>query len=276
MHGIGHAKDPEPKAHRELFISSGALEELIRSLKNEGYRFKLPMNAGALGVPTCCITFDDGYYNNRHFLETAEQHAIPFILFLNSYNVLQRIPFIWDIWEATRAKRWSVSSVNYQALYESLSPDERELLNNDTHRPFTPEELTVFASHPLVHLAPHGHTHQPLVGKYGAKTDQEIDANLKFLGTFKSVLPHDFSMPCGLYTKGLKKKLLTRFKRIYTIDGGGFYPEDRIISRISLINPEYGGPLREQIQQSFGFKKRTIKKVLNFRYSNRLCYRIGF
>ena len=139
---------------------------LFASLKNEGYRFVLPGEAAEKNGPVCSVTFDDGYYNNRHFLETAEKHNIPFILFVTSYNVMHRIPFMWDVWEATRTGRWPISSVSYKRLYESMSPDERELLSNDTHRPFTPEELEAFAAHPLVRLAPHGHTHQPMVGKY--------------------------------------------------------------------------------------------------------------
>ena len=276
IHCIRDKSSPEPQAHRELFIPLADVEILFTSLKAEGYCFRLPGEAVESNGPVCWLTFDDGYYNNSFFLETAEKLGIPFIVFLNSYNVAHQVPFIWDIWEATRTERWPISSADYQKLYESLNRNERDLLYNDSQRPFTQEELSMFAAHPLVHLAPHGHTHQPMVGKYLKRIDAEIDNNLSFLAKYGNTLKDDFSLPCGLCTGRVKKRLLTRFERIYTIDGGDFLPGDRVIPRISLINPDYGGPLREQIKQSFGLKKRLLRKALNIRYSSSLFYRIGF
>ena len=229
LHCIKGDSMPEPQAHRELFIGLAELEDLILSLKAEGYRFTLPGDAGKENGPVCSVTFDDGYFNSTLFVETAEKHAIPFILFISSYNVIHRVPFIWDIWEASRTQRWPVSSVSYRRLYESLAPEEKSLLHNDAHRPFTLEELEAFAAHPLVRLAPHGHTHQPLVGGYAEKAGEDLDENLAFLARYKGVLREDFSLPCGLYTRKLTRALLARFTRIYTIDGGGFSPRDRVI-----------------------------------------------
>jgi hypothetical protein len=274
LHCIKAESMPEPRAHRELFIGLADLEELILSLKAEGYRFTLPGDADKADGPVCSLTFDDGYFNSSLFVETAEKHAIPFILFVTSYNVIHRVPFIWDIWEASRAQSWPVSSVDYGKLYGSLEQAEKDLLNNGTHRPLTAEEMGDLSAHPLVHFAPHGHTHQPMVGPYIEHFDQEIGENLSFLSGFKNALTDDFSLPCGLHTRRLTRKLLARFKRIYTIDGGGFSPQDRIINRISLINPEVGGPLRDQIRQSFSAKARLLRKAINIRYSNRLLYRI--
>jgi peptidoglycan/xylan/chitin deacetylase (PgdA/CDA1 family) len=274
LHCIKGESMTEPRAHRELFIGQKDLQALFAFLKSEGYRFTLPADAGSGEAPACCVTFDDGYFNNRYFLETAERFGIPFILFLNSYNVVHQVPFIWDIWEATRTQPWPVSSVSYRRLYESLTPDEKTLLATDTHRPFTPEELQAFAAHPLVHLAPHGHTHQPLVGRYLEKAGVELGENLAFLERYPRVLREEFSLPCGLYTRKLTRVLLARFTRIYTIDGGGFSPRDRVINRISLINPDVGGPLRGQIQQAFSIKARLLRKAINIRYSNRLLCRI--
>ena len=114
-----------------------------------------------------------------------------------------------------------------------------------------------------------------MVGKYlEGRWIARSGENLSFLSGFKNALTDDFSLPCGLHTRRLTRKLLARFKRIYTIDGGGFSPQDRVINRISLINPEVGGPLRGQIKQSFSAKARLLRKAINIRYSNRLLYRI--
>jgi peptidoglycan/xylan/chitin deacetylase (PgdA/CDA1 family) len=273
IHCIRDNIAPEPVAHKELFIHLSDIDALIRSLKEDGYRFNLPGRVAKSDGPVCSLTFDDGYYNNSNFLETAEKHGVPFILFLTSYNVIHQIPFIWDIWEASRTEKLPISSVDYQKLYESLNGNEKDFLYNDSHRPFTPEELEAFAAHPLVHLAPHGHTHQPMVGKYLKRIDAEIDNNLTFLAKYENTLKEDFSLPCGLYTRYVKKRLLKRFERIYTIDGGDFSPGERVIHRISLINPDFGGPLREQIKRTFSIKSQLIRKAINIRYSNSFFYR---
>jgi hypothetical protein len=273
IHCISNKISPAPQVHPELFIPLADVQELLIYLKAEGYCFKLPGDIGRSDGPVCSLTFDDGYFNNSYFLESAEKYGIPFILFLTSYNVIHQVPFIWDIWDATRTEKWPISSANYRKLYENLGHDEGDLLSKDSHRPFTRKELDSFAAHPLVYLAPHGHTHQPVVGKYIGSMNTEVDKNLAFLSRYGNTLKEDFSLPCGLGMESVRNKLLTRFERIYTIDGGGFLPGDRVINRISLINPDFGGPLREQIKRSFGIKSRLLRKAINIRYSSSLFYR---
>lgn len=261
-------------AHKELFIQLKDVEKMIKTLKRMGYKFVLPMEIKESDGPTCSLTFDDGYFNNSYFLELAEKYSVPSILFLNSYNIINQMPFIWDIWEATRDGKWRMSFFNYRELYEKLRLEEIDLLKNENHRPFTMEELTAFSSHPLVYLAAHTHTHQPVVGKYIKNMNYEMEENISFLNSFSSSLVDDFSLPCGLYTLSTKKMLLERFQRIYTIDGGGFSPSDRVINRISLINPDVGGDLMAQIEKSFQWRPRLLRKIMNIRYSNSLLSRI--
>jgi hypothetical protein len=273
IHCILDKRSPAPQVHPELFIPLADVQELLICLKAEGYCFKLPGNIGRSDGPVCSLTFDDGYFNNSYFLEVAQKYDIPFILFLTSYNVIHQVSFIWDIWKATRAEKWPISSADYSKLYENLNRNERDLLSQDNHRPFTQDELDAFADHPLVYLAPHGHTHQPVVGEYIGSMNTEVDKNLAFLSRYRNTLEEDFSLPCGLGMESVRNKLLTRFERIYTIDGGDFLPGDRVIHRISLINPYFGGPLREQIRRSFGIKSRLLRKAVNIRYSSSLFYR---
>jgi len=273
IHCLQRETSKSPLAHKELFVQLKDLEKMIGTLRHIGYKFVLPMEIKESNGPTCSLTFDDGYFNNSYFLELAEKHDIPFILFLTSYNVIHQVPFIWDIWEATRTDNWRISSFNYLKSYENIVPYERDLLKNDNHRPFSPEELEVFAAHPMVRLAPHGHTHQPIVGEYIEGIDAEIDNNISFLAKYENTLKQDFSLPCGLYTRSVKQRLLKRFERIYTIDGGDFSPGERVIHRISLINPDFGGPLREQIKRSFSKKSKLLRKAINIRYASNLFYR---
>lgn len=266
--------DTPCSVNRELFIDPEDLEDLVINLQKQGYRFVLPTAEAPQGAPICSFTFDDGYFNNRLFLNLAEKYNIPFILFVVSYNISHEIPFIWDIWNATRKEKWRFSSVDYENFYDNLGKAEKNLLYNDAYRPFTECELEKFASHPLVHLGLHTHTHQPLVGRFAAGMDLEVTKNLSFLKRFPQVLEGDLSLPCGLYTHATQKMLLKRFQRIYTIDGGGVFPSDRIIHRISLVNPEIGGPLVAQIARSFRWKTRLRRKLANIRYSHPLTYRL--
>jgi peptidoglycan/xylan/chitin deacetylase (PgdA/CDA1 family) len=262
-----------PLAHRELFIPVRELDKMIILLKKEGYQFTLPSEIGKCNGPTCSLTFDDGYYNNIYFLEIAEKYNIPFILFITSYNIINEIPFIWDIWEASGKIGWRMAAFDYRKLYENLTDAEKNLLKNKDHRPFTVEELRSFASHPLVHLAAHTHTHQPIVGRYRHSLNDELDQNIFFLRNFHCFLPDDFSVPCGLYTASTKKLLLQRFQRIYTIDAHNFSPGDRFIGRISLINPDIGGDLISQIKKALRPIARMKRKMTTIRHSCSLLNR---
>lgn len=255
-------------AHKELFIQQDDIEKLILRLKEKGYQFQLPQHVSKDDPPTCSFTFDDGYYNNTFFLELATKHNIPFILFLNSFNIIHELPFIWDIWEATTSATWKMSAFHYEELYKRLTSEEKGLLKNENHRPFTSDELMSFSSHPLSHLSLHTHTHQPLVGKYLKRMDAELTLNAHFLQNYQKFLPTDFSLPCGFYTNFTLKKLLKKFDRIYTAEGGGFKALDRVVHRISLINPAIGGDLMAQIERSFLWERRLKRRLTTFRYSN--------
>ena len=275
IHSLMRDGSPEPLAHRELFIRINDVERMIMSLRDRGYRFVLPMNAGNVLDPTCSVTFDDGYYNNTYFLDIAEKYNVPFIVFVNSYNIIHQTPFIWDIWEKM-GKNGRIIANDYEEMYNSLRPEEkRDLLKCDIHRPFTVEELEDFVSHPLCHLAPHTHTHQTLIGRHAKKLDSELEKNISFLSVFQRCLLDDFSLPCGLHSPAIRRKILKRFKRIYTIDGGEFSLKDRIIGRISLVSPDMEGDLLFQIQRSFRWRSRLLRKSLTIFYSNPIFNRIA-
>ncbi|GEM_PF-1803884 len=265
IHCLDRGNLKDVKTHRELFIRVKEVEKLIESLKDRGYNFALPGQIKEKDTPSCSFTFDDGYFNNSYFLELAEKYEIPFILFANSYNIIHEIPFLWDISELNKTKL--TSAAPYKKLYENLSLAEKNCLKNDEHRPFNKEELGKFARHPCVYIAPHTHTHQPLVGKYLENLDSELDENISFLSQFPKFLQNDFSLPCGFYTSGTIKRLKKRFERIYTINGGGCNSGDTLVNRVSLVNPEYRGDLMLQVDNSFKWASRIKRKLANFRYS---------
>lgn len=263
--------------HEELFIHLKDIEDMLNALAKAGYKFTLPMKVERKDVPTCSLTFDDGYFNNSYFLDLADKYAVPFVLFVTSFNIRSQIPFLWDVWEATRSDKLHLSHIDYREFYEHLEANrERQegLMLNDNHRPFNDRELGAFACHPFAHLALHTHTHQPLIGKYTRDMHATLEENVSYLKNFMNPLLTDLSLPCGLYTNSTLKILLKRFKRIYTINGGGFSASDRVINRISLVNPIVGGDLMTQIKKSFKWTSIARRKIVNIRYSNNLFSRI--
>ena len=92
---------------------------------------------------------------------------------------MHRIPFMWDIWEATRTGRWPSRRQLQKAL--RIHEPGRERTPEQRHPPALRAEGTgAFAAHPLVRLAPHGHTHQPMVGKYIEGMDPRSAKTFRF------------------------------------------------------------------------------------------------
>ncbi len=283
FHGLRFANETAPY-HRELFISVDEAESLLSQLKTAGYSFALPGDVGSEAGPTCSITFDDGYFNNTRFLPLAERHNVPFMLFVASYNIRNQIPFVWDAWAAAKNEPWPLSKIDYRGLYKDfqsagLAAKSQELASSDLYRPFSVSELKQFAQHPKVHLALHSETHQPAVGCYTSRLTAEIAENKKFLGDLMTsagtktpnakISIDDFAFPCGLYDSRSMREARKNCSRVYTIDGGPM-KNGPVISRISLVSPEVGGPLEQQIERWLGWKMRVRRQLTNLRYGSPL------
>lgn len=268
FHCVLPENSPEPQTHSELFIPTSQYWKLFSELKQSGYTFALPQDARLIEGPVCSVTFDDGYANNRHFLPIAEHFKIPFVIFVNSLNIETGNPFLWDLWSHYKREQWPFLGLDYQKSYESLfDKASRQSFANENYRPFRTEELLELTKSPLVYLAPHTHSHQPVIEMSPEQIDREIDTNLGFLSQFKNVLTRDFALPCGFYDFSSKKHLLKRFDRIYTVDGARSSLDPQTIHRISLIREESAGPLLDQIKRGSRFTSFCKRKLVNLKYS---------
>lgn len=274
-HCISVPQSPTPLAHPELFIPLADLDRLLCQLHEDKFLFCLPNDAPPGAPKTCSFTFDDGYANNAHFLSLAEKHRLPFVLFVSSINIAEQLPFLWDVASLAGSGRIRMIE-DYRLAYQHLDPGAaRKLLRDENHRPFQLDELRAFADCELTHLALHTHSHQPLVGRFLSGAGLEIEENLKFLSQFPRVLSRDFALPCGFYTPGTAKFFTKNLvDRVYTIDGGAAAPGSSIIHRISLINPKMGGALMSQVRNSFSWKAKFRRKLVNIRYSAPVLNRI--
>ncbi len=264
LHSLRKCKEA-PHIYPELSIHVDEVDELIGQLKQQGYKFVLPSEIKTKSSSiekTCSVTFDDGYFNNSYFLPIARKHNIPFVLFVSSYNIENQVPFIWDIMEVLGKKEWGFAMDHYQSIYEKLNKESYQKLMDQFYRPFTLDEILEFESDTHAYLGLHTHTHQPLIGKFVENIDAEIDKNLNFLSQFTKPLTRDFAFPNGLYNRTSLNKVKSRFDRIYTIHGGGNSADSQMVHRVSLLNPEFGGPMVDQIQKSFKLKRLTATYLL--------------
>ena len=276
-HCISVPSSPPPLTHSELFIPLNDLDRLLGQLSEGQFKFCLPNAVPSEAPKTCSFTFDDGYVNNTHFLSLAEKYRLPFVLFVNSINIEQQLPFLWDANMMTSVS-WRFWSDDYREAYRSLDPSTvKRLLADDNHRPFRLSELQAFSANKWAHLALHTHSHQPLVGCHIHQTATELNTNLKFLQPFPRALTRDLALPCGLYTRQTTRHLLNNkiVDRIYTIDGGKMDLNKSFVSRISLINPLMGGDLMSQIKKACSWRAKLRKQIVRICYSSLLQNRFG-
>ncbi|WP_127717836.1 polysaccharide deacetylase family protein [Halobacteriovorax sp. HLS] len=246
FHCIKKETSDYSQVNPSLYISLDEMDDLLGQLKNRGYEFTLPGKSKEHS--SCSITFDDGYSNNILFLDLAKKYKIPFILFLSSYYSENQVPYIWDLMKFHKHNTWSFYKDDYYESLKSLSTNQKMDLMDDSHRPLTIDEIHALDAEDEFYLAPHTHTHQPFYGNFEERSDEEIHKNLKFLKQFKSLIETEFSFPCGISSSKKRKELKNKFERIYTVDGGTYNKDDRVINRISLTSPKYAGPLLDQIE----------------------------
>ena len=270
LHAISSGKFDEPLVNKALSISESEFEGLIVQLLDNGFIFaELGDNTQQNSQPKCYITFDDGYCSSLNFLKIAEKYHIPFTYFLTGFNILNEIPFIWDINEYYKLGPLSQFNSLSQA-YEDLKSRDMTPLLKQSHKPLTLNDLAFLDKHELVSFANHGFTHQPYVSGYESYIDDEISRGEDFLKVYKSYKKSEFALPSGLHLKSAIKDLSCRYERIYTIQGGYSDPRKSLIHRISLVNPKYNIDLMSQIKRSLLLKSRIKRKVSNFINSHKI------
>jgi peptidoglycan/xylan/chitin deacetylase (PgdA/CDA1 family) len=113
----------------------------------------------------------------------------------------------------------------------------------------------------LSEIGCHGYYHQPLSEKYQDRTQSELDLGFNALHENLQVNPRYYALANGMYTRPVIKQLLNTFDRVLTIDGRPFGKRQRVVHRMSLINPEIAGPLVGQIDKSLN-PARQLKRAV--------------
>ena len=246
FHCLCESYEEAPQQGRELFVSLSDAQAMVEQLLERGYRFS-PLEDSS--PDTVTVTFDDGYYNNILFSEVSRSYNIPYIIFVSAYYVLSGEGFPWFLVEGEDyARMHEFDYYNQRGGLQAVAQAAKRV--SDLTRPMTFKELEVLRSAGQVEIGCHGYYHQPLSGKYEMYTKQETDLALSALDENLGIRPRYFGLANGMYTRNVVRELLKVFERVCTSDGRPFRTGDKVIHRLSLINPNTGGPLVQQIDRS--------------------------
>jgi len=123
------------------------------------------------------------------------------------------------------------------------------------------EELNELKGESRLEIGCHGYYHQPLSKNFEKYLAPERDLAMASLDQQLGVQPRYFALANGLYTKWVARELLRTFDRVFTIAGIPFRPKDRVVHRFSLVNPNLGGPLLQQIDRSLNPTRQIKRRV---------------
>jgi len=150
---------------------------------------------------------------------------------------------------------------DYYQHYDSAEGGGNGTETIEMIRPMTFGELNELKRESRLEVGCHGYYHQPLSKNFEKYLNQERDLAMASLNQQLGLQPRYFALANGLYTRWVARELLKTFDRVFTIDGIPFRPKDRVVHRFSLVNPNMGGPLLQQIDRSLNPARQIRRRV---------------
>lgn len=224
-----------------LFISIEDFCQLLEYSLDKNYTFVSPNDIlkGLNNDKNCIlITFDDGYFNNKHVLSILRKYEIPAYFFISTNHVKYNKSFWWDVLyrEGIRHNMSikQITKIKKQIKLETSEKCEKYLMDfygkeafkpiSDIDRPFTPSELKEFSKEKLVFLGNHTSNHN-ILSRYSLKEcNSLILSSQRDIYDFTGITPIAISYPDGIYSKeiieeikdiGLKLGFTGEFKKYY-------------------------------------------------------------
>lgn len=198
-------------------VSTGELDSFVQYFRKAGYTFVTPEDV-LQGLPASgrfiLITFDDGYWNNLRALPVLEAHGVPALFFISTHYIESGNSYWWDVIHRERRNR----SIPQSQIWREQGELKKETHNRideylvrefgaaslrpvgDDDRPMTPEELTDFARHPLVHIGNHTHNHGILTNYEVGGILEQLELAQERLETWTGIRPRTVSYPNGNYS----------------------------------------------------------------------------
>lgn len=259
LHCVCESYQEIPDYGQDLFVSLPDLQSMIEELSARGYTFS---SLDASGPNNVSLTFDDGYYNNVLFDPLAQSHGVPYLIFVPAYYNLTGEPYPWF---AHNGQNYSdVHLFDYYQLNRQERPISDESEANWLTRPMTFHELDDLGRSGLAEIGCHGYYHQALSKTYEKYRHQEQELGMACLQENLGITPRYFGLANGMYTKRVVHELLKTFDKVLTIEGRPYRSNDRVIHRLTLLNPQIAGPLVAQIDRQLMGVRRIRRAIRTF------------
>lgn len=231
-------------------ITLEQFEIFIQQSLEQGCSFILPQSLNQLQTsndkPSILITFDDGYANNLRVIPILEKYNVPALFCISTRYIAEETAFWWDaLWRLTKGdrallenrKHFSVEE-NERFLVEKYGRDVLKPTGN-TDRPLSITELQQFASHPLVHIANHSHSHPIFTQIKKEKIKSELVTSQSLLTEWTGKAPTLFAYPNGSFDESHREILRsTGFSHAFTT-ARAFYESDEAPFHVGRV-PLYG------------------------------------
>ena len=258
FHCLCESYEQASQSGRELFVSLDDMSQMIEEMLRRGYLFT-PLDDPA--PKTVTITFDDGYYNNLLFKDLAQRYDIPYLVFISSYYAQSGQGYPWL--EVDGASYEGMHDFDYYEHFALNEDDSSRQLNpaSGDQRPMDYDDLKNMLGDGLSEIGCHGYYHQPLSEKYQERIQSERDLGFNVLRENLDISPRYYALANGMYTRPVIKQLLDTFDKVLTIDGRPFGKRQRVVHRMTLINPQIAGPLVGQIDKNLN-PARQLKRAV--------------
>ncbi|VVB59242.1 Polysaccharide deacetylase [uncultured archaeon] len=225
----------------KLFISIENFSKFLEYSIDKDYTFISP-NDILKGLDNTknyiLLTFDDGYYNNKHVLSILRKYKIPACFFISTKHVKYNKPFWWDVLYREGIKNnlsiKQIVKMKDQMKIKTSEKCEEYLIDlfgyealepvSDIDRPFSPSELKEFSEDRLIFLGNHTCNHNILSSYSSKERNSLILYSQRDIYDFTGITPLAISYPDGVYSKeiieetkkiGLKLGFSGEFKKNY-------------------------------------------------------------
>ena len=260
FHCLCESYDDVPDYSRELYVSLEDIADMVERLQRQGYRFA-PLDDP--GPNTVTVTFDDGYFNNLLFKAIALSYEVPYVIFVSAYYLQSGAGFPWL---ANSGKHYGeMHDFDYYAWHAGdAGAGDPVIAVQDSERPMTFEELEELSQTSPVEIGCHGYYHQPLSDAFEQYLTDEKGQGMSSLQKHLGLRPRYFALANGIYTKNVVTNLLLDFDRVLTIEGRPFHRRDRVIHRLTMLNPNLGISLTEQIDKHLNPIRRLRRAIRTY------------
>ena len=201
----------------QTWLTVDQFSQFIEHYKSHNYTFVSPddiLNGLSSDKKYAMITFDDGYYNNKHALPFLKKYHIPAVFFISSDNIKENKCFWWDVLYRERIKSKKTlghikkeknqlklkTNAEIEKYLKDIFGKKSFLPKSDIDRPFNVSELKDFSNEKYVFLGNHTSSHGILTNYTPNKIKSQIINAQNDIQDITGINPISISYPDGKYS----------------------------------------------------------------------------